>query len=381
MEFLKRHYEKITLSVFVLILLAASFYFLRQLREVRDQFMTGMLDRPTHEVTLERYENERFNALKNLRQPDVAWSIDNKQEGSLFNPGQLIWCVNPECNYWLPYNTETCFHCGAPQGKIVIKGKDSDNDGIADEDEGRYDFLNPADPRDAKQDHDQDWFTNVEEIRAGTDPGNQEDHPPLTERLHLWSVQRQRLDIIFSNLMKYENRGKDEWDIVLQVVEQGQRRTRFVNIGETVANYKVVDVRVKEQRVYSKSLKDYVTVDVSEVVLESGDGDAIVLKRQQPSYRGVLVQFFLNTDPHNRREGKFYNVSGEEDLVLTDAAGQEEVYAFQVRDTETVAIRPKAQPDAPIKLLQRWRPPRQPRFEERAFRPEEPMPMPPEWRE
>ena len=57
---------------------------------------------------------------------------------------------------------------------------DDDNDGIADVDENKFDFLDPFDASDAASDQDNDGLTNLEEILAGTDPGSDSAGPVVT---------------------------------------------------------------------------------------------------------------------------------------------------------------------------------------------------------
>ena len=58
---------------------------------------------------------------------------------------------------------------GWPELKTALPPKDSDNDGMPDEWEGRH-GLNSADPSDANLDKDHDGYTNIEEYLNGTDP-------------------------------------------------------------------------------------------------------------------------------------------------------------------------------------------------------------------
>ena len=51
---------------------------------------------------------------------------------------------------------------------------DSDEDGISDAVENRYDFLDPENPEDAKLDQDNDGLSNVDEIALGSDPEEQD---------------------------------------------------------------------------------------------------------------------------------------------------------------------------------------------------------------
>jgi len=51
---------------------------------------------------------------------------------------------------------------------------DSDEDGISDAIENRYDFLDPENPEDAKLDQDNDGLSNVDEFSLGSDPEEQD---------------------------------------------------------------------------------------------------------------------------------------------------------------------------------------------------------------
>ncbi|MAB59701.1 MAG: hypothetical protein CMO46_04050 [Verrucomicrobiales bacterium] len=51
---------------------------------------------------------------------------------------------------------------------------DTDEDGISDAVENRYDFLDPEDPSDAELDQDNDGLSNVDEILIGSDPEEQD---------------------------------------------------------------------------------------------------------------------------------------------------------------------------------------------------------------
>ena len=51
---------------------------------------------------------------------------------------------------------------------------DTDEDGISDSIEDKYDFLDPEDPSDAELDQDNDGLSNVAEIQLGSDPEEQD---------------------------------------------------------------------------------------------------------------------------------------------------------------------------------------------------------------
>lgn len=353
MQALKHHYEKIALAVLVAALLVVSLYLVAQVREAagQEERLADITAVPERGRELTQLTDTDFHAAEMLREPDVDWRIGIGAHGSLAYPGPLMWCIDPDCSHWLPVTQEVCPNCetvqDVPEDPVIIGEQDTDGDGIPDEVEERYDFLDPHDPTDAHEDHDGDWFTNLEEYRYGTDMADPHDHPPLALKLFLLDVQRRRFDIIFSSLMASPQQPKDEWDIQLQVYEDGRWRTRFARLGQTVRGYTLEDINLKTEQVYSEALGAEISRDVSELVLRGPDDDRMILQRQRQQYSGVEVNFFLNTHHRDRRVGRVKTVREDEPLVLTSAVGNEERYTVSVRSPRLVVVRPDDEPEHP----------------------------------
>lgn len=103
---------------------------------------------------------------------------------------ERVRCINPKCRHPIPFDADTCGFCGTEQpGEGATTGGDSDGDGLPDEFEKLYAFLNPVDAADADLDYDKDGFSNIEEYEAGTDPSNPASHPSKVEFLRVASLE------------------------------------------------------------------------------------------------------------------------------------------------------------------------------------------------
>lgn len=103
---------------------------------------------------------------------------------------ERVRCINPACRHPIPFDSEKCSFCGTDQPVDgAVAGGDSDGDGLPDEYEEKYAFLNPVDPSDIGLDYDKDGFTNLEEFEAQTDPSDPASHPSKIEFLRVKGVE------------------------------------------------------------------------------------------------------------------------------------------------------------------------------------------------
>ena len=103
---------------------------------------------------------------------------------------ERVRCINPKCRRPIPYDAEVCGFCGDAQPtEGAVTGGDSDGDGLPDEFEEKYAFLNPVDATDADADYDGDGFSNLEEFEAGTDPSASASHPSKIQFLRVKGVE------------------------------------------------------------------------------------------------------------------------------------------------------------------------------------------------
>ncbi len=355
MQALRKHIEKILLGVCLLIVLGVSYFLLTDLRKARsDSFAragVGGKGGPVPALTV-----TDFTALDRLASRAVEWRTPAGARANPTLPGVFTRCVNPECTYWIPYTAKTCPSCKTEQpepGDIEIDN-DPDKDGIPSTEESKYAFMDSEDPRDADRDEDGDGFSNKEEIMgAKTDPANPDSHPPLATHVRLHDVVKDRFGIMFDNLMAGgEDTPPDKWDLVLKVREaDGQWKSRFTKLGQTVNGYKVIDVQRKVADVFDERVKANVKTDRSEVVLQQEGEPPVTLVRREPQWSGVAFRLIHYAGPRQRRQ---FTVKAGETLTLTSLRGREEKYTLlQDEEGRVYARLQTGREDAPVVPIER----------------------------
>lgn len=190
---LQRNYDKLIFAVAILILIASVTVLFTSESKIQSES--------------ERFEAKIQEAL-NGEHPDLKPTETNafaKAFASFETPFLLttnraflvaqerVRCV--KCSRPILFEADKCTHCGEPQPSDDGRrpGGDTDEDGIPDEFEEKYAFLNPVDPTDAGQDYDGDGFSNLEEYQAGTDPSDPASHPSLVAFLRVRSMEEARI--------------------------------------------------------------------------------------------------------------------------------------------------------------------------------------------
>ena len=359
MQALRRHYEKIVLGVFLVLLLALSAFLMRGLREI------GNLapPRPAQDDFVALSDAD-FTATQALSNPQVQWERKFAGDSTLFKPGVSIWCNNSECTYWIPIgegDDYVCPYCGEEQGPLKTgeinspTDEDADGDGIDDVIEEKYEFLSAENKLDADQDYDEDWFSNLEEIKAGTDPADKTSYPLLINHVTLVDVRHQNFDIVLSNVVVGATDDPPEkWDIVLQVVEEGRWKTRFLKLGGTINGYKIATVDRKFRERFDPKLNDTVREDVSQITLQKEGEEPMVLGRQKIATAGVVIRLFLYHDPLDPRKGGMYAASSGEVVTFIGADEKTESYAVTARGRiEAVLLRVGDAEARPIRIRRR----------------------------
>ncbi len=354
MQFLKNNMEKVALLFFVIALILVSLILWSDV-----QTWSNKLDQQSDFVTdagvdgdqVTPVEDDQFNALQKLNQPDSEWPPpENETLGSLVKPPGFIWCANANCRHWIPANAAACPFCSEKQGdmdkQIVDSGdQDSDGDGIPDSFEQKYEFLDPSNPLDAVEDFDNDFFSNYAEYKAETAPDNPNSHPLLVTRLFLLGVTRDPFNATLRQITADEDRPKDSWDIQVEVFKDGNKRTQFTGLGKKLAvdnvEYEIVEIEKVEEEVFNPSTNAKVMVDRSFIVLKNADGEEVKLVRAQAAFnKEDTVRFGLVLDPNDRTTWRTYSVTSDQQLTLTDANGNEEKYSVKVDSPRSVLLAP-----------------------------------------
>ncbi|OGV49580.1 MAG: hypothetical protein A2X49_06355 [Lentisphaerae bacterium GWF2_52_8] len=283
MSFLKKHYEKIILTVllvvFVISLVWLLMIFMRQQEVTADSLRFPKKD---PDYGNQRLKFEQYNLIAQLPVHDQWERLGPRTEGDklfsdLLDPFPSARCPSPECNKIIPVTDFTedhkCSFCGItlekPPEAPIAPPNDEDKDGMPDSYE-MDNGLNPKDPKDAELDTDNDGYTNFEEYSAGTNPRDPKSHPPYVMRLYLEKIVRQQLNMI---VMRIDRGGDDKskWIVHINVGS----KTRFPKINQEFdvdnEKFKVVDIIPKTEDRLDKGLGTTVAIDVSEVIFARVD--------------------------------------------------------------------------------------------------------------
>ena len=186
---LQRNYDKIIFAI-AIVFLVVSVIFLAGARgriaAERDEFVRSVDSlRPDH---AELGPVDKAPVVEASRLFATPFAMNTNK---IFLVAQeRVRCINPKCRHPIPFDAEKCGFCGADQpAEGAVTGGDSDGDGLPDDFEKLYSFLNPVDGSDADMDYDKDGFTNLEEYEAKTDLSNPASHPSKIEFLRVKGVE------------------------------------------------------------------------------------------------------------------------------------------------------------------------------------------------
>lgn len=254
MEIFIKHYEKVVLGLFLLLLLLGSVLVLGAFdRSKKDlaQKKQDAVSKVKGGSILPALDPVRFTAEENLRDTRKTIAIvstaKDDPKGSLIVPNRYIKCFSDKCSYLLALSSDTCPFCATKQlelGKDSEEGDDTDGDGIPDLVEQKYPtFLNYLNPQDARQDYDNDGFLNVEEHRASTAMDDPEVFPPLGNLVRSIKTFRRPLPLQIRTVDTYNSTDKAKWEISLNFIDAKtqRQRSRIMPIGDSFMDFKLID--------------------------------------------------------------------------------------------------------------------------------------------
>lgn len=338
MNFLLRHFEKIILGAALLALLICLALFLRNLHEttrlVHDRWENAI---KVPEGDIPAISEDDFQAEALLNASQLTWSAPSDEEKqTLFDPRDYIYCANPDCPYILTYDTEECPHCGSPQGSGDTEkptdsddedSDDKDQDGLPAEYEQQYDFLDDRVAADAQRDHDQDLFTNLEEFKAGTDPGDPSSHPPLSRKTRFLDYQKRQLPLELYQVKTYGSDDKEQWDLFITINDD---RTKIYSIGDELlrGRYTIDDVTHQTEVVFDKTVKMEREVETGVVTLKDNttDDKITLQKGEKPLSTNLYVTFVFLNDPESLENSRKFRAKVGEAITLTDTVDNDERY-------------------------------------------------------
>ncbi len=346
MDFLKNHIEKIVFGLFLLGLLYCCVYLLTTLQkantkvaEVRE-IVQGNIVRGGK---LEPLSEETFDGNRVLLHEDRSWRVPEEvaaargaqSQESLFDPLPILRCRNAECFFLLGFDVKNCPHCGTLQTdptvgpELVTRDMDRDKDAIPNDVEDQYEFLDPDNAEDAKQDSDGDGFNNLEEYKAGTKMEDPASHPSLVKnRLFFGGAQKHALPFMLKKFVVADEKDPKTWELHFSVYERGAWRTRFMRIGDTVSDHKILAGRPKTVKAMDPRTKLDVDINVSEVQLQKGEEEPFWIVIDKPVLqRDVQIRLVLLKDKWSGNpQLEFVDVKLEIESQVTNKAGQKESF-------------------------------------------------------
>ncbi|QSH42490.1 hypothetical protein P0136_02490 [Lentisphaerota bacterium ZTH] len=304
MDFLKRHYEKIILSLLLIVFIMLLIYLIKIIKSTNEitkedlKIPTPRADYRPVDFLKDQYVLDKLFNKGSEWQRSVPRVKGDKVYTDLLVPFKCARCphcrkIVPKFFFLNPPHKCPIHGCGKPLPKpvkveskekaFVFKPNDWDNDGIPNAVEEKI-GLDPKFPEDANDDLDNDGFSNLFEYNNKTNINNAKSHPPMYKRLKLVDLRRTVLD---AELMKVIASGKDKknWDV--QVNVNNGKKTKFITLGDPITldrrGYSIVDIthNVKEIKRGNSILKK----DNSTVTLKSDDDRfTIVMQVGKPVY-------------------------------------------------------------------------------------------------
>ena len=343
MEFLKNHYEKVCLGAALAILLAWCVFLAASLSAVNRHIeqMKPRLGMGSERGIPGIQADQVFVGMKAVNDPKTDWKlmVRGTGRGTLFDPPRYVWCAKPECRHLLPSEYNVCPYCKTIQVRNPENAGnvDSDMDGMSDLYEKKYPFLSANDPRDAARDFDEDGFTNLEEFRAGTDPGDPASHPSYTRKLRLLVAVRNPLPLKLEKISR-EGGSPAEWQLQFKV--GGKSKFCSIRDDETLEGFKLVSLKPKVRVEHDKATKIEQEVDISELTIQRGKEEPLILIPGKIGYEsGVKVKFiFLTAAEVNRCQIIDTQIGGEFTLVV--GKGAKETYKVVEASPAQATIQP-----------------------------------------
>ncbi len=328
MNFITQHWEKIILSVFIIFVCVWGFMLLSQSIELHEEVAMGesLPERAVGEE-LTALDSADFEADRYVEAPSVDWAEpDMPEDATASRPAAKAWCINRDCEHWLPVDAEVCPYCDTDQEEV--------------------------------------W----------EDPDD--DLAPLRRRMFIHRARRQTFGAELRRVTVFDDRPVEEWDLQLSVRgADGRRRTRFRRVGETInvdgEDFEITGLEHKEETRYNPRIRAEETVDVSELELTGPDGETVTLVRGEEAQVGPWRVRLMLTDPQDHRFQKTFTVSTNDTLDFEDVDETRRSFEVEVRDAETVHLRPEEDPERIIEIGRRRPREEQPLPEHQLELPEE----------
>lgn len=352
LSFLYKNYEKIALTIVLIIFLLALMWLVNLFIKSEEERTTGIaiIANKTKYVQLPQsyYDFDTVLAKSQLWLPSSKRNFDKNDEfyiavftdfmkpfkiirsPALKAEGKLIpyeYCKIGYC----PVSKETI---SLPDTNILEKYTDTDADSIPDTIEKQL-GMNPANASDANQDMDKDSFTNLQEYEYGkgsfvNDPGK---HPPLIKRIILLNIAKAKIPITLKKIIRRNNNKKD-WDIQINVNMGNEQKTLFLNIGSAIDlnnnEYKITDIIDRSYEILDPNLDAMLEYDNSFIILKDAKEKYIQVEINKPVYEQdkiAVVKDLYTKEIYKLRLKNIItlgnNISGTESYELSEIEDKE----------------------------------------------------------
>lgn len=294
MDFLKRHYEKLILAVFLIAFIFLLLYLIDLSKSTRTITKSALKipnidpNYQPNDFSHKKYQTNYIFTNDCTWNKSTARSDKDKIYTDLMIPFECARCtfcnkVIPRYYYLGPVDhPRDCPLCGKalprPPDKPIgprppIDSLDRDNDGIPNVTEVQL-GLDPDNPDDAFYDMDDDGFPNIYEYKKGKNIKKASSHPPFYERLCLLEFKETLLP--YQLKLVNTNKSKDPKDWIIQINEtvDGRIKTSFNYLGDSMTldrtPYTITKIDAKHEE--KRRGGTIVKVDNSKIYLESSDG-------------------------------------------------------------------------------------------------------------
>jgi len=232
-SFLQKNYDRLMAAVVLVALLSSLIWLIVQIKIQKtgqqefDRKLAGLT--PKFEKADSADKTIFQNALIAIASPFQA---EEWKQGLLLTPELRVRCV--VCERPIPYAATNCTFkaCGVEQPNVQDKTVDSNNNGIPDEWEKKFNIF-AASPEEVDVDHDNDGFTSREEYEWKTDPRDPSSHPPYLAKVRVAGIR----PIPFSMIFKAVNRAGGK--LIFQINLQVNGRSFYKSLGEDAEGFKL----------------------------------------------------------------------------------------------------------------------------------------------
>ena len=371
MTFLKKHYEKILLALFLIIFVIALFY---QIDIIRGASEVTKKDLQLKEMTA-NYKSQEVDFADNKFKISAVFMKGSSWAGStarnkkdkyftdLLIPFKMVRC--PHCEKILPLwsllnDPHECMFCHGElktpahikiKKTFVIKDDgnpdtDSDGGGVPDMTEKKY-GLDPATPDDDTADMDGDGFGNSYEYLKKTKINDPKSHPPLYLRLYLKELVKNKLNFTLKNII-IQGKDKANWDIQINF---GAKKTGFFWLDDMMKvdnrEYKIISLEAKSVKIKDGNIEKIKTD--GHIKIQSADGKEIVTavigkEVFSPNPRAIIIdegtdrKYSMNIGDIIEIGTKKTGMSRYKVTDINSAKGEEAISIMDLADKKTYSF-------------------------------------------